>query len=288
MKIIGLKADGFRKLTAIEMKFNPDGTTVILGDNAQGKSSILDSIEYLFRGKTTVNDDIIQHSQDKMSAEIDLGEYIVKRVKTKKTDRLEIVNKEGFKLSDKPQAFLDRLINDLTFDPFPFLNKTGDQKLKFMMDFLMLDTAKIDEQIKQIETDRLICGREGKNLGEAVEVEKIEAVNIQDLLSNKEQSDKENDSLIDKARQKRDKEIQSAIAYNGEQDIKQSNINNFTRDIGSSANKIKDFHNELKLLQKKVEDIKQTLVKEEQKYDRLRSELNQMPIPEEKRKQISR
>ena len=283
MKIIGLKANGFRKLSAVELKFNANGTTIIMGDNEQGKTSVLDTIEYLFRGKTMVNDDIIQHGQEKMSAEIDLDEYTVKRIKTKKTDRLEIVNKEGFKLADKPQAFLDRLINDLTFDPFPFLNKTGDQKLKFMMDFLSLDTGTIDEQIKQIEIDRLVCGREGKNLGEAIEVEKVEPFTIQILINKKTQADKENDNLVEKARRERDKAVQVVIAYNADQDMKQSMIDALTRNIESNEDDIKEFQDELRLLQKKIEDTKQALCDEDLRHSRLLNERNQLPVPNEKK-----
>jgi len=252
MKIIGLKADGFRKLSAIELQFNQSGITTICGDNCQGKTSVLDTIEYLFRGKTTVNDDIIQHGRDKMAAEIDLGEYTVKRIKTKKTDRLEIVNKEGFKLADKPQAFLDRLINDLTFNPFPFLNKTGEQKLKFMMDFLVLDTVEIDGQIKQTETDRLVCGREGKNIGEAIEVEKIETVSIQELLNNKSKIDKRNDEAIKEARDARDKKVQEAHDFNKKQKRFEYDLENVTRDIQSKESDLDVFRNELEQLKKDI------------------------------------
>lgn len=252
MKIIGLKADRFRKLNAVELKFNENGVTTIMGDNEQGKTSVLDTIEYLFRGKTMVNDDIIQHGQDKMSAEIDLDEYTVKRIKTKKTDRLEIVNKEGFKLADKPQAFLDRLINDLTFDPFPFLNKTGDQKLKFMMDFLSLDTTGIDEKVKQIETDRLVCGREGKNLGEAIEVEEVESVDVQELLKTKDRIDKGNNDLVEKARAERDKKVQEAHGFNKAQRRLEYDLENITRDIQSEKSDLEVMHNNLEQLKKNI------------------------------------
>ena len=43
MKIVSLQAENFKRLKAVEIK--PDGSTVVItGKNAQGKSSILDSI----------------------------------------------------------------------------------------------------------------------------------------------------------------------------------------------------------------------------------------------------
>jgi hypothetical protein len=256
------------------LKFNQDGITTIIGDNEQGKTSILDTIEYLFRGKTMVNDDIIQHGQDKMFAEIDLDEYTVKRIKTKKTDRLEIVNKEGFKLADKPQAFLDRLINELTFDPFPFLNKTGDQKLKFMMDFLRLDTFDLDEQIKQTETDRLVCGREGKNLGEAIEVEKVELVNIQNLLETKDKIDKENTGRIENARAKRDDEVQKAHKFNELQRDR-------AYDVKAINDGIQLLETDIKVLYADLDEIKQKIKVAEKRRDESIAKQKILPVPEE-------
>ncbi|MCK4328754.1 AAA family ATPase [candidate division WOR-3 bacterium] len=276
MKIIGLKANGFRKLSAVELKFNENGITVIMGDNEQGKTSVLDTIEYLFRGKTMVNDDIIQHGQEKMSAEIDLDEYTIKRIKTKKTDRLEIVNKEGFKLADKPQSFLDRLINDLTFDPFPFLNKTGDQKLKFMMDFLKLDILDLDEQIKQTEIDRLVCGREGKKLGEAVEIEKVEPLAIQILLNKKTQVDKENDDLVEKARRKRDKKIEEAHSFNKIQ-------RRLLYDGETIANDIKRKESDIKVLYADLEQLKKDIAATEKEKIELTEKQKIIPEPKQEK-----
>ena len=276
MKIIGLKANGVRKLSGVELKFNQNGITTIIGDNEQGKTSVLDTIEYLFRGKTMVNDDIIQHGQEKMSAEIDLDEYTVKRIKTKKADRLEIVNKEGFKLADKPQTFLDRLINDLTFDPFPFLNKTGDQKLKFMMNFLKLNTLDLDEQIKQTETDRLVCGREGKNLGEAVEVEKVEPLAIQILINKKTRADKENDCLVEKAREERDTKVQEAHKFNEKQKYASRDLKDIAKEIQTKENFISDMCREL-------ETIKQEIMEAETERKDLLKKQKSLPEPKQEK-----
>jgi len=272
MKLIGLKADGFRLLKAVEIKFNSDGTTVILGDNEQGKTSVLDVIEYLFRGKTTINEEIIQHGKDKMTAEIDLDDYVVKRIKTLKTDRLEIINKEGFKFAQKPQAFLDQLINDLTFDPFPFLNKTGDQKLRFMMDFLSLDTGKIDEEIKSLEMDRLICGREGKALGEVAKVEETQPIDINALISQKEQIEKENDEVVKKARIERDAKVTKAHEFNAVQRQR-------SHDIASMKADIENKESNLAVLYQELEELKQHIITTKATKDALIEKQKNLPVP---------
>jgi len=274
MKIIGLKVKDFRKLSAVELKFNQDGITTISGDNQAGKTSVLDSIEYLFKGRTVINEDIIQHGKEKMDAEIDLGKYTVKRIKTKKTDRLEITNKEGFRLSEKPQAFLDKLVNDLTFNPFPFLNKTGDQKLKFMMDFLKLDTEAIDQSLKQLEIDRLVCGKEGKNLGTVAEVEAVESVNIRKLIQAKEEIDRKNDAAIDKARIERDKKVKDAHKFNNEQRIKQEKILSCSKELAENDKHIKGLY-------KQLDDIKNKINSAEEKTRTLAERQRALPEPEQ-------
>ena len=183
MKIIELKVDGFRKLEAVELKFNQNGLTIIQGDNEAGKSSILDSIQYLFEGQKVINDKVIQNGKDKTEIELQTDKYTIKRVKTLKTDRLIVETKEKAVLKS-PQSFLQEFVNELTFDPFPFLNKTADQKLKFLMDFLNIDFEGINNKINEIEIERRICGQQGKELGKPVKPDNIvtERVNIQELL----------------------------------------------------------------------------------------------------------
>lgn len=187
MKILGLKVDGFKKLTAIDMQFNPEKAVFIQGDNEQGKTSVLDSIEYLFRGNNAkaVNDKVLQHDKDKLQAELYTDKFSVKRIKTDKTDKIEVRDNESGILVNKPQAFLDAMINDLTFNPFPFLNKNGDQKKKFMLDFLKIDFTEIDAKLKALESDRLLKGRELTTYGEPKPVPKVEKIDISDLIAQK-------------------------------------------------------------------------------------------------------
>lgn len=182
MKIIELKVDGFRKLKAVELKFNQNGLTIIQGDNEAGKSSILDSIQYLFEGQKVVNDRVIQQGKDKTEIELQTDKYKIKRVKTLKTDRLIVETKEKAVLKS-PQSFLQEFVNELTFNPFPFLNKTSEQKLKFLMDFLNIDFEQINDMIKELEIERRICGQQGKELGKPVKTDNIvtEKIDVQEL-----------------------------------------------------------------------------------------------------------
>lgn len=186
LKIIGLKMDGFKNLSAVEMQFPQDGgCTFIRGGNEQGKTSIIESLWWLFSGRSTINLEKIQHGKDKISGAVDLGEYTIERVQTKKSDRLEIKRKDGFAVTERKQAFLDKLTNQLTFNPFPFLNLPSEKKLKFMMDFRKIDFSEIDQKISQLEQERLFTGRDIKKIGEIPEVPKVEPVDVSALLEEK-------------------------------------------------------------------------------------------------------
>jgi hypothetical protein len=181
MKIINFQTDGFRKLKAVNIEFSPNGITRIKGGNEQGKTSILDAIEYTLKGKSTISNHAIQRGKNKLNTELETDEFIVKRVKTDKSERLEISRKDGTKINKSKQAFLNQLFNELTFSPFPFINKTADQKMKFIIDLMGEDFSKYDEKEKKFAEERLLIGRQIKkeNIGE--EPEKVEPVEIKEL-----------------------------------------------------------------------------------------------------------
>lgn len=194
LKVIGLKVDGLRKLTAIEMEFTDKGLIQFRGKNKQGKTSILDSFEILLKGTKYITRDMITHEKQRAEIIGYIGDYEIKRVITQKSNRIEIKHKDG-NILGKPQEFLDTLINELTFNPRPFLNKTSEQKLRFMMDFLKIDFTAIDEKIKQVEEERLVTGRVIKKYGELSPVEKFDRVSVFELIQRKNEIERKNRSL---------------------------------------------------------------------------------------------
>ncbi len=183
-KLIGLQIEGIRKIKATYLKFAENGLTEIIGKNDQGKSSIIDSIEILVKGFASKKDDMISHGSDQARIIGEFGDFTVKRVMAG-TDRLEVTTKDGFK-AGKPQAFLDALINQLTFRPQIFLAKKPEEKLKAVMDILKIDFSKENDAISKKTNERLFVGRERDNLGTKTEPEKVEFVDTADLLTKKQ------------------------------------------------------------------------------------------------------
>ena len=118
MKIIALEAENVKHLRVVNI--NPDGSLVVIGgDNAQGKTCVLDAIEYALNGASSIPVKPIRHGQTKARVVLDLGDIVVTRTFTAKGTNLIVKNKDGA-IFPSPQAMLDKLVGELSFDPLEF------------------------------------------------------------------------------------------------------------------------------------------------------------------------
>lgn len=189
-KIIGLSISGVRKITALEMSLSKNGLIPIIGGNQQGKTTVLDVLEMLLRGGKAIPADMIQHGLKKSTIsgviEGDNDRYVIERViKHKGKASLKITDKKGYVISSKPQAFLDTLYNEITFDPMPFIGKDSNKKLSFLMSLLKIDFTDINKEIKRVEEERLIVGRECRKIGELTPIQEVKPIKISTLIEEK-------------------------------------------------------------------------------------------------------
>lgn len=118
MKIVSLVAENFKRLKAVEIK--PDGSMVVItGRNAQGKSSILDSIFAAVGGADAVPSKPIRKGEQTARIKLDLGEVVVTRKFNAGGSTLTVEQASGARVS-KPQQMLDELIGKIAFDPLEF------------------------------------------------------------------------------------------------------------------------------------------------------------------------
>jgi recombinational DNA repair ATPase RecF len=252
LKIIGIKVDNLRKLSAVEMEFAEKGLIQFRGKNGQGKTSILDSFEILLRGNKCVEKDMIQHGKGKAEIIGTIGEYEIKRVITEKSNRIEVKNKDGLKVG-KPQEFLDTLINELTFNPRPFLNQSPEQKLRFMMKFLKIDFTQINSDIDEAEQDRLLTGRIVKKYGELKPVAKVERVSISDLISRKNEIIATNDSRKAEYDTEKEAKIKAIREFNEEQALRHRNINDERVAMDMLYKRMSELKDDIKAVEKDIE-----------------------------------
>ena len=213
-KLIGLKADGLKKLKAIEMEFSDRGITRIVGQNRQGKTSILDSIAILIGGKRYLQDDAIQHGKETMILSGQIGEYEIYREYTAdgKAPKLKVTGKDGNILTGEVQNFLSTFINELTLSPFPFINRTPAEKLDFLMKLYKIDFSKQDAELRTLEEERMLVGREVKRFGDIEPVEEVAEVNLDDLdKRRKEITDRNDEKRAAYMKQKADKQAEISV-----------------------------------------------------------------------------
>lgn len=171
MKIIALQAENIKKLVAIEIK--PDGNMVqITGKNGQGKTSVLDSIWWALAGTANIQSDPIRHGQSQARIRLDLGEIVVTRTfRQGKPSSITVENAEGSKFPT-PQAMLDGLLGQLSFDPLAFSRMSPKEQFNTLrrfvpgVDFDAIDAANKSDYARRAELNKR--AKEARTLAESI------------------------------------------------------------------------------------------------------------------------
>ncbi len=137
MKIVSLVAENVKKLRAVEI--TPEGNLVqITGRNAQGKSSILDSIYWALAGASHIQSAPIRKGAEKARIKLDLGELIVERRFSPSGSTLTVESAEGARFKS-PQTMLDGLLGAISFDPLAFVNEEPTKQFETLRRLVNLD-----------------------------------------------------------------------------------------------------------------------------------------------------
>lgn len=171
--VVGLKAENFKRLVAVELHPTATGLVELRGRNGQGKSSVLDAIAAALGGARACPTKPIRDGESSAEVVVDLGDLIARRRWTDPEDAsknyLTVESKDGAAFKS-PQAILDRLTGGFA-DPVEFQRlKPADQvrAVLGMVDLgIDLDASKRAEA--EAEQERLMLGREGKALAGEVE-----------------------------------------------------------------------------------------------------------------------
>lgn len=163
LRIIYLEAENVKRLRAVRIR--PDKTLVrIEGRNAQGKSSVLDAISAALGGGPWQPERPVRDGERRASVKLDLGELIVERRWTASgNSTLEVTAKNGGLLRT-PQALLDKLLGDLTFDPIAFVRIKPAEQNAILMRAAGLDFSDIDTAREEAYAERTLVNRELKRL----------------------------------------------------------------------------------------------------------------------------
>lgn len=148
-KIVSLTAENFKRLKAVHIE--PDGNVVVIsGRNAQGKSSVLDSIWAALAGAAGAKnlDRPIRDGEKHAEVTVELDDLTVTRRWTERGSTLTVTSKDGQRQA-KPQQVLDALIGKLAFDPLAFATaKPADQRT------MLLDVVGLTDAVAELERQR--------------------------------------------------------------------------------------------------------------------------------------
>ncbi|KKL20940.1 hypothetical protein LCGC14_2450420, partial [marine sediment metagenome] len=168
-KIVRLEAENFKRLVAVEIE--PDGHTIVIsGANSQGKTSLLDAIFVVLGGARATRALLkpIRDREDRAHVTIDLSNGLTATRKWKKFGNSAgslTVTSNGVAVKS-PQAVLDKLIGDLSFDPLAFAEAKPEAQREMLLGLIDvgLDLDETDKEIAKAFEERTAVNREAKAL----------------------------------------------------------------------------------------------------------------------------
>lgn len=165
MKIIQLKSENVKRIEAVAITPDPGKALVLIGgQNAQGKSSVMDSILYGIAGGREIKEIPVRKGEERAVIEIDLGDLKIRRTFSANGNMsLHVTNKDGAKLSS-PQAILDSLLCKVGFDPLEFSRQKPTDQYETLRALAGLDFTQIDQKRQSAYDERTILGRDVKTL----------------------------------------------------------------------------------------------------------------------------
>ncbi|UCG02456.1 MAG: AAA family ATPase [Candidatus Heimdallarchaeota archaeon] len=244
MKIIALEAENIKYLKVVNIK--PDGSLVVVGgDNAQGKTCVLDSIEYALHGAGSIPSKPIRDGEKKARVVVDLGDIRVIRTFTENGTRLVVKNKDGA-VFPSPQAMLDKLVGELTFDPLEFSRMDGKKQANVLKQLVGLNFDSLNDEYNTIFNKRTEVNNRGKALKS-----QLDGIPEYDNLPDKEVQVSE---LIDKLEKANDRN-----RYNQSQryelDLAEANLVNLEAEMVTLREKIKKSKQQITKLRSEVSSL---------------------------------
>ena len=161
MRIVYLEAENVKRLRAVRIR--PDKTLVrIEGRNAQGKSSVLDAIAAALGGGKWQPEMPVRKGQKKAHVKLEIGDLVVERRWTAAGGTMLEITQNGSP-QRSPQAILDKLVGDLTFDPLAFAAMKPQQQAQVLKQLAGLDFSELDMRRERLFAGRTVVNRDAKN-----------------------------------------------------------------------------------------------------------------------------
>ena len=157
MRVIKLEVSNIKRVNAVEVIPGPNAV-VITGKNDQGKSSVIDSLEYALSGGKSIPELPLRKGAKSGYIVADLDDIVVERTFTNNGTSLTVRSKDGTKLN-RPQDLLDGLCSKISFDPLAFVRMKPDQQAEMLKKLVGLDFTELNADRKRKYDERTIVNR---------------------------------------------------------------------------------------------------------------------------------
>lgn len=278
LHVVALQVENVKRIQAVAIR--PEGSVVVIGgQNAQGKTSLLDSLEMALGGGKTIPAEPVRRGARKARIVADLGELVVERTFTPKGTALEVRNAAGVP-QRSPQALLDKLCSKVAFDPLSFAREEPRKQDAILKEVLGLDFSEIDQKRAQLYEQRRDTKRDAKQLESRVDAMVLhigvpdEEVSVAELLAELE---RRNGSAAEKERLER-------RASAAERDVL---VNELA--IRASRTRVEQFEEELRKAREELAEHERDLEVNRARYQECQAEAEvfTFPDPEEVRTQLA-
>lgn len=161
--ILSLVAENVKKLKVVRIQ--PAGPVVVVGgNNAQGKTSVLDSIAAAMLGKKSMDEQFLREGQKKGYIEIKLTDIIIRRTFNDNGGGTLTVSDNNGKKYGSPQELLNSVVGKISFDPLDFSRLKSSEQIEIIKNITGVNFDVLDSQRKLIFEDRTLVNREIKTL----------------------------------------------------------------------------------------------------------------------------
>ena len=187
MDVMILEINGFKGISVARVEADGAGVVRIVGLNGQGKTSLLDGIEYGLLGGR-VPEGAVNNNSEKAQINIVLGAegksmYNVERViRDGKTPKLILTSADGEPIKSA-QKFLDDIVGSIAYDPGKLLTMANKDLLDVLSKAAGLDTDSLNREYKELFADRAVENKSIKKLDAQIKkgLKKVEPIDATQL-----------------------------------------------------------------------------------------------------------
>lgn len=156
MRIVRFFAENVKRVKVVEIVPKDASMVVIGGQNDAGKSSCLDAIEMALGGKRHHPAEPLRRGAKHGRVVLDLGDILVTRTFEKSGNTALVVESKAGKQFPSPQAMLDKLYGELTFDPLEFERKEPKEQAEILRRLVRLDFSDLDKLREKLYGERTL------------------------------------------------------------------------------------------------------------------------------------